>query len=134
MEKILKRSNFLKNENFAKRITPQCSPMIILYVVKLCAHKKTTPCIYLYIYKKLSPKWKNFHKQKVFFFRFYILGENFSKIGPIIKKIPYFVNDPLNFDINEIEYFMKSLWDSWLNYFFYKWIYDFQILPNLPTF
>ena len=42
--------------------------------------------IYLYIYKKLSPKWKNFHEQKVFLFRFYILCENFSKIGPIIKK------------------------------------------------
>ena len=46
--------------------------------------------IYLYIYKKLSPKWKNFHEQKVFLFRFYILCENFSKIGPIIKKIPKF--------------------------------------------
>ena len=32
--------------------------------------------------KKLSPKWKNF----VFLFRFYILCENFRKIGPIIKK------------------------------------------------
>ena len=42
--------------------------------------------IYLYIYKKLSPKWKNCHEQKVFLFRFYILCENFSKIGPIIKK------------------------------------------------
>ena len=42
--------------------------------------------IFVYIYKKLSPKWKNFHEQKVFLFRFYILCENFSKIGPIIKK------------------------------------------------
>ena len=42
--------------------------------------------IYLYIYKKLSPKWKTFHEQKAFLFRFYILCENFSKIGPIIKK------------------------------------------------
>ena len=33
--------------------------------------------------------------KSVFFFRFYILCENFSKIGPIIKKIPNFVNDPL---------------------------------------
>ena len=40
--------------------------------------------IYLYIYKKLS--WKNCHEQKVFLFRFYILCENFSKIGLIIKK------------------------------------------------
>ena len=42
--------------------------------------------IYLYIYEKLSPKWKNFNEQNVFLFRFYILCENFSKIGPIIKK------------------------------------------------
>ena len=28
------------------------------------------------------------------FFRFYILCENFSKIGPIIKKIPKFSDDP----------------------------------------
>ena len=27
---------------------------------------------------------------------FYILYENFSKIGPIIKKIPKFWDDPLN--------------------------------------
>ena len=47
-------------------------------------------CIKLYIYKKLSPKWKNFQEQKVFLFRFYILCENFSEIGPIIKKIPKF--------------------------------------------
>ena len=38
---------------------------------------------------------KKFHEQKVFFFRFYILCENFSKIGPIIKKIPKFQSDPL---------------------------------------
>ena len=31
----------------------------------------------------------------VFYFRFYILWENFSKIGPIIKKIPKFSDDPL---------------------------------------
>ena len=30
------------------------------------------------------------------FFRFYILCENFSKIGSIIKKIPKFQSDPLN--------------------------------------
>ena len=42
--------------------------------------------IYLYIYIKLSPKWINCHEQKVFLFGFYILCENFSKIGPIIKK------------------------------------------------
>ena len=48
--------------------------------------------IYLCIYEKLSPKWKNFYEQKVFLFQFYILCENFSKIGPIIiiKKIPKF--------------------------------------------
>ena len=32
----------------------------------------------------------------MFLFRFYILCENFSKIGPIIKKIPKFWDDPLN--------------------------------------
>ena len=42
--------------------------------------------VYIYIYIKLSPKWKIFHQQKVFLFRFYILCENFSHIGPIIKK------------------------------------------------
>ena len=34
-------------------------------------------------------------EQKVFFFRFYILCENFSKIRLIIKKIPKFRDDPL---------------------------------------
>ena len=53
-------------------------------------------CINIYIYIKLSPKWKNFREQKVFFIRFYILCESFSKIGPIIKKFPNFVNDPHN--------------------------------------
>ena len=39
---------------------------------------------------------KKDQEQKVFFFfRFYILCENFSKIGPIIKKIPKFQSDPL---------------------------------------
>ena len=47
------------------------------------------------IYKKLSPKWKNFHEQQVFLFRIYILCENFSKIRPIINKIPKFSDDPL---------------------------------------
>ena len=47
--------------------------------------------IYIYIYiciyiKKLSPKWKNCREQEAFLFRFYILCENFSKIGSIIKK------------------------------------------------
>ena len=49
----------------------------------------------IYIYIKLSPKWKSFHEQQVFYFRFYILWENFSKIGPIIKKIQKFSDDPL---------------------------------------
>ena len=42
--------------------------------------------IFVYISKKLSPKWKNFQEQKAFLFRLYILYENFSKIGSIIKK------------------------------------------------
>ena len=33
---------------------------------------------------------------KSIFFRFYILCENFSKIGPIIKKNPKFQSYPLN--------------------------------------
>ena len=32
---------------------------------------------------------------KSVFFRFYILCENFSKIGPIVKKILKFPDDPL---------------------------------------
>ena len=38
---------------------------------------------------------KNSGTKSDFFFRFYILFENFSKIGPILKKNPNFVNDPL---------------------------------------
>ena len=38
------------------------------------------------MHKKISSKWKNCHKQKVFLFRFYILCENFSNIAPKIKK------------------------------------------------
>ena len=34
-------------------------------------------------------------KNKCFFFRFYILCENFSKIGPILKKILKFSDDPI---------------------------------------
>ena len=66
--------------------------------------------IYLYIYKKTSPKWKNVQEQEVFYFRFYILCENFSKIGPIIKKIPKFWDDPLNALQKK---FMSHPW-SWL--------------------
>ena len=69
-------------------------------MVQFCTCISVTPCIYiyiyLYIYKKLSPKWKNFQEQKVFFFYFTYCVKNFCKIGPIIKKIPNFVNDPLN--------------------------------------
>ena len=54
--------------------------------------------IFVYIYIILSPKWENFYEKTVFFFQFYILCENFSKIGTIIKKIPNYVNDPLNAD------------------------------------
>ena len=62
----------------------------------MCMHVIIYIYICIYIYIKLSPKWKNFQEQKLFCFRFYILCENFSKIGPMIKKIPNFVNDPLN--------------------------------------
>ena len=58
MGKNSKRSNFYKNENFTKRITPQCSPMIILYVVNFCPHKIKTPCIYVRLFQacKLQKK------------------------------------------------------------------------------
>ena len=63
------------------------------------------------MYKKLSPKWKNFHEQKVFLFRFYILCENLSKIGPIIKKIPNFNLIPLNTQFHLILVrLLVSLW------------------------
>ena len=39
-----------KIQNLTKRITPQFSPMIILYVVNFFGHKIKTPCIYIYIY------------------------------------------------------------------------------------
>ena len=48
-------------------------------------------CTYI---KNKGPTGKIFRNKKCFFL-FYILCENFSKIGPIIKKIPNFVNDPL---------------------------------------
>ena len=47
--------------------------------------------------------------KSVFFFRFYISCENFSKIGPIIKKIPNFVNDPLNYTISVERTFERSI-------------------------
>ena len=41
-----------------------------------------------------------FSRTSVYFFRFYILCENFSRIGPIIKKIPKFSDDPLKGILN----------------------------------
>ena len=49
----------------------------------------------MYIYKKTKAQQEKNSGIKRVFFRFYILCENFSKIGPTIKKIPNFVNDPL---------------------------------------
>ena len=57
----------------------------------------------------LSPKWKKFHEQKVFFF--YILCESFSKIGPIRKKIPKFQSDPLN----TVKYYSNILGKVYIN-------------------
>ena len=80
----------MKYENTRKKIiNNECA---ILFN-KTCINEHLLPkyihiYIYLYIYKKLSHKWKNFHEQKVFLFRFDILCENFGKIGLIIKKIP----------------------------------------------
>ena len=61
---------------------PLFSEVFYIYIIYICIF------IYICIYKKLSPKWKKFQEQKVFVFLFYILCENFSEIGPIIKKIP----------------------------------------------
>ena len=44
----------------------------------------------------------------------HILCENFSKIGPIMKKIPNFVNDPINYCNNENE--GKIEWFAVLSY------------------
>ena len=44
----------------------------------------------------------------VFFFRFYILCENFSEIGPIIKKIPKFLDNPLKYFIGPITLFFAN--------------------------
>ena len=64
----------------------------------MCRHTYIYIYVY-YIYKKLSPKWKNCQEQNFFFdftceFLRVKLCEIFSKIGPIIKKISNFVNDP----------------------------------------
>ena len=67
----------------------------------LCMYTHIYMYIYLYIYIKLSPKWKKIQEQQVFIL-FYILCENFSKIGPIIKKILKFSDDPLKVNV-EIE-------------------------------
>ena len=45
----------------------------------------------------LRPKF--FMNKKCFFFQFYILFENFIKIGPIMKKIPKFWSDPLKLEM-----------------------------------
>ena len=46
---------------------------------------------------------------KSFFFRFYKLCENFSKIGPIIKKIPKFQSDPLNFMVERLSHVLRKM-------------------------
>ena len=48
---------------------------------------------------------EKFSRTSVFFLRFYILCGNFSKIGPIMKKIPKFSDDPLKLE-------QKSCWES----------------------
>ena len=82
--KSVKDSNFQNCLCFYSSIKTEG---VLFFLIYICIS------IYLYIYKKLSPKWKNVQEQKVFFMffiQFYILCENFSKIGPIIKKIPKF--------------------------------------------
>ena len=48
------------------------------------------------------------NKKLFFFVRFYILCENFSKIGPIIKKIPKFPDDPLKPSKEMAEFVINS--------------------------
>ena len=57
-----------------------------------------------------------FTNKKCFFFRFYILCENFSKIGPIINKIPKFW-DPLKWVLakTRVTRLMKYLIGFYLN-------------------
>ena len=57
-----------KYENTRKKIiNNECA---ILFN-KTCINESLLPkYIYIYISRKLSPKWKNFHEQKVFFFDF----------------------------------------------------------------
>ena len=49
----------------------------------------------------------------MFLFRFYILCENFSKIGPIIKKIPKFQSDPLKFEAWSVSYLFFIVQRDW---------------------
>ena len=62
---------------------------------------------YSYLQKKKKKK-KNKNK-KCFFSRFYILCENFSKIGPIIKKIPKFQSDPLKVNLSQCHFGMRKM-------------------------
>ena len=57
-----------KYENTRKKIiNNECA---ILFN-KTCINERLLPkYIFVYIYKKLSPKWKKIHEQKVFFFVF----------------------------------------------------------------
>ena len=47
-------------------------------------------------------------RTKSVFILFYILCKNFSKNGPIIKKIPNFVNNALNQEVQEAAVFCCS--------------------------
>ena len=57
---------------------------------------------------------KNFRNKKCYFL-FYILCGNFSKIGPIIKEIPKFWDDPLNHS-----FLGYDTWVYFLNKHYYK--------------
>ena len=71
----------------------------------ICLNENLLPNIYICIYIKNQALngTQNVQEQKVFCFRFYILCENFSKIGPIIKKIPKFWDDPLKSTNNTLK-------------------------------
>ena len=75
-------------------------PLLKNYIVLLKKNRTS----YLSFYARMKTKTvleslKDFLQNvrnffSIFFFRFYILCDNFSKIGPIIKKIPKFSDDP----------------------------------------
>ena len=81
--------------------------------------------------------------KKVFLFRFYILCENSSKIGQIIKKIPKFWDDPLKSAVKRkrvnclmlyINWFVStSSSNLWKVFFYFEFVFKF-LAENLKNF